>query len=131
MPDLSKLNFYSDVNYMKRDPASGGRTITLPAGGSTTSFDVGFSLETGAGKVPIYDVFAEIGGDGVLWNGGKISELTDQAFLSGLAADPTYPDISSWITGRTLTISVANLTNPVASGTRRFYYLIYKDYGKS
>jgi hypothetical protein len=131
MPDLSKLNFYSAVNYMKRDPASGYRDITLPAYGGTVSFDVTFSVETGTGKVPMYDVFAEIAGDNVIWNGGKISEYTDQGYLSGLSADLTYPEIESWITGRVLTISTSNFTSPLASGTCRIYWLIYKDYGKS
>lgn len=124
MPDLSKLAFYSDVNYLKRSEFCGHTTVTLPAYGGTVEHSIDHNL----GYVPFYQVYSEIDTAGVIWAGGKVSENTDQAFLSGSAADTTYPEIRSWITDTTLTIQLINFTSPTATGTRELYWLIYKDY---
>lgn len=124
--DLSKVAFYSEVNYMKRDVEfCGSTTLTLPAYGDTVSYEVEHNMEF----IPFYTVNAEIDEADTIWTGGKISELSEQFYLSGLFQDPTYPILSHWTTTTTLTIQLDNTTSPTATGDRVIYWLIYKDYG--
>ena len=123
--DLTKVNFYSGVNYMKRSTYIGSTTLTLPAYGGSVTYTITHNL----GYIPQYTVQAEIDESGTVWNGGKVSEYTDQFLLSGLAVDETYPQLMSWTTTTTLTIRIENFTSPVATGTRTVYWVIYEDYG--
>lgn len=123
--DKPKINFSSDINYLKRSSFCGNATLTLPAVGGSVSTTVTHSL----GYVPMFEVVAEIDDANTIWTGGKVSTLTDQAFLSGLGTDPTYVDLRCWSTTTTLTITLLNNTSPTATGTRKVYWIIYEDYG--
>lgn len=126
MADLNKLSFISSENYMKRSEFCGSATLTLPSYGNTVSQTITHNL----GFIPFYTVCAQIDTTDAIWTDGKVSALTDQAYLSGLGADPTYPQLDSWITTTQLVIQFTNLTDPVATGDRTVYWLIYKDYGQ-
>lgn len=120
--DLSKFNFYSGVNYMKRDVSIGTTLLTLGGAGTTVTHTVTHSL----GYIPFYEVHAEIDNAEIIWNNTKIYYSTDTSSGGGLEPQPA---LYSWITTTTLTISLVNQTTPTASGTRRIHWLIYRDYG--
>lgn len=115
--DLSKLNFHSGINYLKRSEFCGTTTLN-------TASDTEHTVDHNLGYIPFYQVYAELDEAGTIWTGGKVSELTDQGFLSGLGAPPTYIEIDSWITDSTLTIQLSN----TASQSVPIYWLIYLDY---
>lgn len=121
MPDLSKLNFYSDVNTMKRDPSSGHREITAGAFGSA-SLDVAHHVE-GTG-VPHFVVSAENDSAGIIWRRNKL-----YVDMENSSTSPTYPELSAWVTPTILTLTLANPT--ASSKTIMVYYVVYKDYGKT
>lgn len=120
--DLSKLNFYSNVNYMKRDSNSGTTTLTLPAYGNTVTHTVTHNL----GYVPFFQVMSDQDASGNIWSAEKINLYTETS-LTGV--DPPTPALTSWATTTTLVINFTNLTDPVATGTRDIWWLIYVDYG--
>lgn len=123
--DPTKLNFFSGANYMKRSEFVGSIDLTLPAyGGSVTAPPIEHNLR----YIPQYTVQGELDEVDTIWNGGKVSQYTDQLFLSGLSVDETYPQLKSWMTTTTLTISLENFTSPTATGTRKIYWVIYLDY---
>lgn len=115
--DITQLGFDSDLNYLKRDVSSGSATINTA---TSTTLTVAHNL----GYVPQYEVAAELDEADTIWVGGKVSALTDQGFLSGLGAPPTYVELDSWITSTTLTISLSN----TASQQIPVRYIIYLDY---
>lgn len=123
--DLTKVTFYSGVNYMKRSRHVGSISLTLPGYGSAVTYTVEHNL----GYIPQYTVQAEIDESGTIWNGGKVSQYTDQLYLSGLFVDETYPQLYSWSTTTTLTIRIENYTSPLATGARTVYWVVYEDYG--
>lgn len=114
--DLSKLIFYSGVNYMKRSGFCDNTTITL---GGTTTTPVNHNL----GYIPFYDVFMT-DGDGVLWNGSRVEAYTGSATQAVWSGEPKLND---WTTTSTLTMSVSNAGS--LTGTRKLYWLVYFDYG--
>lgn len=122
MPDLTKLAFFSGVNYLKRSAVSGSTALTLPSHGSTVTYTVTHSL----GYIPFFQVFADQGGDGTIWGASKLDPYTDTS-LTG--TDLVFPTLVSWVTTTTLVISLINNTTPTATGTRNIYWLIYQDYG--
>lgn len=113
--DLTKLAFYSGLNYMKRDYSSGSDDVAV-SGTQTIGHNLGF--------IPFYEVHSEIDDVGIIWNNTKIDQYTGTS-LTGFTND--NPTLTTWTTDNTLTISLSN--NAGASGTRKIYYLIYKDYG--
>lgn len=120
--DLSKLNFYSGANYLKRSSLSDTASLTLPAFGSSVTTTVDHNLN----YIPFFDVFADIDGDGIIWSGGdKVTKYTE----SSLGTNPESPRLSVWTTTTTLTITLTNNTSPTATGTRSVYWIIYLDYG--
>lgn len=123
MPDLSKLAFFSGVNYLKRgtDDLCGSTPLTLPAYGSTVSTTINHNL----GYIPFFQVFTDITNDGTIWAAQKLDQYTDTS-LTG--TDLSFPTLISYITTTALVISLYNGTSPVASGTRTIYWLIYEDY---
>ena len=121
MPDLSKLNFYSDVNTMKRDVSSGHRDMTAAAF-SSASIDV--SHKVGGTGVPHFIVSAENDQTGTIWRRNKL-----YVDMENSSTSPTFCELSAWITAPG--ILTLTLTNPTASSkTIPVYYVIYKDYGK-
>lgn len=122
MADLSKLNFDSEVNYMKRSSISGSTPITLGSDGTETSYTV----HHGLGYIPIIHVSYDASGNGIIWSGDKVNLYTDSSAGGLFAADP---QLLYWVDTQDLTIEVVNNTDPVATGTRTIYWIIYLDYG--
>lgn len=118
--DISKVHFHSGANYLKRSEFCGNTTLNTA---TTTTHTVTHNL----GYIPFYQVYAELDEAGTIWTGGKVSELSEQGFLSGLGAPPTYIEIDSWITTTQLTIRLSN----TASQQVPIYWLIYLDYGNA
>lgn len=121
--NLSKLAFYSGVNYMKRSTFVGSADLALPAHGGSVSTTITHSL----GYIPFFQVFSEIDATSTIWTPSKLDKYTD----STLSSDTTDPTLSSWPTTTTLTIRIDNNTTPTATGTRTVYWIIYLDYGTS
>lgn len=114
--DLSKLMFWSGVNYMKREDREVRYQDVVLNAFQTKTIDIDHDL----GHIPEYDVWAELLADGMIWT-GTLPEVGMSGFYS-----PAYAQISDWIGTDTLTITVANQTG--SGKTVRVYYLIYKDY---
>lgn len=118
--DLSKLNFWSGANYMKRiaDPTP-YTDVTLAAFGSQT-----ITVDHNLGNIPEYDVQAELEGTGVdapIWTG-----TIPYVGMNQGAATPSHVNFNTWISTTALTIA---LNNPTGSSiTVRVYHIIYKDY---
>jgi len=128
MSDLSKLNFTTAENYLKRSEFCGSALLTLGGYGTASTQTVDHNL----GYVPLFDVYAELDtADEIIAGGEKVNSLTEQRALSGLSADPAYPFMRAWATTTQLTIRLENYTSPTASGTRRVYWIIYQDYNNA
>lgn len=114
--DLSKLAFYSGVNYMKReDRALRYQDVSVAAFDDTT-----ISVAHNLGHIPEVEVQAELTQDGMIWS-GNLPEVGMEGFYT-----PAYPQLTWWVDTANLTITVSN---PTGSGaTVRVYYLIFKDY---
>lgn len=122
--DETKIGFSTDSNYLKRsNDFTGTTTVTLPAYGDSVTHPVTHSL----GYIPQFEVFVDIDNDGTIWSSEKVDQYTDSS-LSG-TEDPASPQVSYWSTTTELVIRLDNFTNPVASGTRPIYWIIYLDYG--
>lgn len=122
--DLTKLNFYSLANYMKRDAElCGSKTITLGSSGGTNTITITHNY----GYIPFYEVYCNFTGGTVLWAGELINQYTETSISGGSYVYPPYLD--SWVTTTTLTINLYDGTDPTQTGDRTVYYLIYKDYG--
>jgi len=122
MVDLSKVNFLSSLNYLKRESSLvGNSTLTLGGAGTTVTYDVTHNL----GYVPFYTIGAEVSQDGILWSNEVVDQYT-QTTLTGISND--YPTLMSWCTTTTLTIALYNNTSPVQSGAIPIYWSIYLDY---
>jgi len=114
--DLSKLNFFSGVNYMKRHlPACGYKDVTIAAFG-TTSFLVPHNL----GYIPDFLVQGDLDGTS-LW-----SNNIPYPGMSGFGGTKLGTELTTWIDETNLTISAYNET--AGSVTRRVYFKVYKDY---
>jgi len=128
MPDLSKLDFITSENYLKRSSFCGHTTLTLGGYGTVNTTTIDHNL----GYVPLFDVYCELDTDGAIIAGGeKVNAYTEAANLSGLAVDPPYPFLRAWATTTQLVIRLENYTSPTASGTRELYWLIYLDYSNA
>lgn len=118
--DLSKLNFHTGINYLKRSEFCGTSSIN-------TALTTTLTIDHNLGYIPFFQVGAELNEAGTIWAGGKISELTDQGLLSGLGAPPTYIEIRSWSTTTQLTIKLSNTASQVVP----VYWWIYLDYSNA
>lgn len=118
MPDLSKLNFFSDVNYMKRHSSTSHQSISVAAF-STGSLP---PITHGQNFIPQFEVYGDLDNDGTLWARNKLYVAMENA-----ATTPTSPQISAWIDERDLTIQVYNPT--ASTKVVPVYYVIYQDYG--
>lgn len=121
MPDLTKLSFYSEMNYMKRG-FSGSQEITLPAGsGAVLSTDIEHNL----GYIPFFIVGAHLNDDTTIWSSNRVHQGTKSS-----AFGDTPVQLNYWCTDTTLTIYITNGTGvEEQSGTRTLYWAIYLDYG--
>ena len=118
--DLSKLNFHTGINYLKRSEFCGTANINTAVSGTLT-------IDHNLGYIPFYQVGAELDEAGTIWVGGKVSTYTDQGLLSGLGIPPTHIEIDSWITTTQLTIRLSNTASQVVP----VYWFIYLDYSNA
>lgn len=126
--DLTKLDFITSENYLKRSSFCGHQTVTLGAYGSNNTVTIDHNL----GYVPLFDAYCEFDTDGAIVAGGeKVNAYTEAALLSGLAVDPPYPFLRAWATTTQLVLRLENYTSPTATGTRELYWLIYLDYSNA
>lgn len=125
--DLTKLSFYSGVNYMKRygeDSGLVGTTlVTLPTSGNAVTHTVTHNL----GFVPDVFVASIPDNDGVIWSNEKVHALTGSSAAFG-AAQVEQVIVSHWVTTTQLGIVVRNMTTTAAGQQRRIYWVIYRDY---
>lgn len=121
--NLSRLAFYSGVNYMKRSSFVGSATLTLPAYSGSVTTTISHNL----GYIPDIEVSSEIDNSSTIWTPNKLDKWTE----SSLSSDTTDPTLTWWTTTTTLTIRIDNFTSPTATGTRIVYYTVYLDYGSS
>lgn len=121
--NLSRLNFYSGANYMKRSGFVGSTPLTLPGYGLSVSIPINHNL----GYIPDIEVSSEIDNTSTIWAPNKLDIWTE----SSLSSDTTDPTLTWWTTTTTLTIRIDNFTSPTATGTRIVYWIIYLDYGAS
>lgn len=122
--DLSKLNFFSGANLMKRSSSDTGTSaLTLPGAGLSVTLLVTHNL----GYIPFFDAFADLDNDGIIWAGEKIDKYTE---TSGFGSD-VAPKLDYWSTTTVLTIRLDNTTTPTATGTRDVWFVTYLDYGTS
>jgi hypothetical protein len=113
-PDLSKLNFWSGANYMKReDRAVRYIDITTPAFGTSQ-----VQINHGLGFIPDYDVEADLLGDGRIWQGNRPWQNMASNSSDG-------PQVINWMDTTNLTLRLYNPTGSTI--TRRVYFVIYKD----
>ncbi len=120
--DISTLNFYSGLNYMKRSEFTGSTEVTLPAADATVSYTVTHNL----GYVPFIIAGATLSDTSIIWSNNRVNYLTETS-LSG----PSNQEIKFyyWATTTTLVMSIRNGTGTGAlSGTRTLYWAIYEDY---
>lgn len=113
-PDLSKLNFWSGANYMKREDRV-VRYVDINASAFSTGQAV---INHAMGFIPEYDIEADLLNDNRIWQG--------QRPWIGMAQTTTdTPQVSSWIDTANLTLRLYNPTGGAI--TRRVYFVIYKD----
>lgn len=119
--------FWSGKNYLKRDPSSGSASIAAPVtsqfGGTvyTTQFSVNHNL----GYPPLFRVYYEPFGDGVIWPAFGSRNL-------GFATNPlntsaTGPYALGISADNTLTIEIGYFNNTL-TGTYPIYWVLYRDY---
>lgn len=121
MSDIRKLYATSDNNYLKRIPyLVGTSAVSLGGFGTVGTIAVGHNLD----YIPFFQIGCDIDNDGILWSNNKVDSLTE----SSLGSNPPNVDLVYWITPATLTISIENNTSPASTGTRRVWWVIYKDY---
>lgn len=118
--DLSKLDFTSTLNYLKRDPNFvGSDTITLGGAGVVAYKYVYHNF----GYVPFVTVGADLLNDGMIFCQDAADTYTETSLSSHTHS---YPTLLWWVNTSTLTIGLRN--NAGASGDRTVYWAIYKDY---
>lgn len=126
--DLTKVNFSTSENLLKRSEFCGSELLALGGYGNVVTKTVDHNL----GYVPLFEVQVEFDTDEAIIAGGeKVNAYTEQAFLSGLGGDPPYPTLRTWMTTTQLIIRLENYTSPTNTGSRRVYWLIYLDYSNA
>lgn len=121
--DLTKLSFYSAVNYLKRDSSLVGSTaLTLPASGLSVSHTVTHNL----GYVPFFIAGAELQDTSIIWSNNYVHEYTES-----ISASPNFPvTFGYWCSATELTIEITNGGGTgVQTGSRDVWWIIYLDYG--
>lgn len=121
MVDISKLSFYSELNYLKRG-LTGSQPLTLGAAGSTVTHTVAHNL----GYIPFFVVGAELSDVGTIWSNNEVHVYTD----TNLTGNDLPVQLDYWCTTSELTIQIRNGDGSLAeSGDRTVYWVIYLDYG--
>lgn len=114
--DLTKLAFYTGVNYMKKEDRS-PRYVDITTDGSgvgTAAVDHNLNF------IPDYEVGAELNGSGTIWS--NTLPYVGQSNSGG--GTPVGATIDTWITTTTLTIRLVG----ASSTTYRVFFEIYRDY---
>ena len=119
--DLSKLGFYSGLNYLKRSSFVGSEDLTLASSGNSVQKVINHNL----GYIPFFQVGADLTNDGTIWSNDVVNQYTETS-ISGYF--PPYPTLTYWCDATNLTIDIYNGTSPASSGTRTVYWAIYLDY---
>lgn len=122
MVDISKLGFYSELNYMKRSDTFGVDNLTY-----TSSFPGAMLTKThGLGYVPFFLAGVDLFNDGVIWSNQIVYPYTESS--SGGAVD-VPPLFFVWGNADNIIINLRNGTDAlVQSGSRKVYYGVYIDY---
>lgn len=116
-PDLSKLAFYTGVNYMKKEDRE-PRYVDITTNGS----GVGTAdIVHGLLFIPDFEVGGDLNDDDRIWT-GTIPYVGQSG--SGGGATPVGAVMDSWITDTTLTIRL----DGAVSTTYRVWFQIYRDY---
>lgn len=123
--DLSKLSFFSGVNYLKRSTDLVGNSLLALAGGGAAAEIV---INHNLGYIPFFQVGADLTDDGTIWANDLVNEFTETS-LSGY--NPPYPTLGYYIDEFNLTIVLINNTSPASTGSRRVWWAIYLDYGST
>lgn len=119
--DLSKLNFDSTENYLKRSEFCNSQDVGAAAGAVVT-----LPINHMLGYVPFYEVFADIDNDGTIWNGNKVHAGTLSS-AGGFA--PSSATLRYNIDENQLRVTNDNsFTDPYTGRTMKIYWLIYLDY---
>lgn len=123
--DTTKMSFYTDANYLKRDSDLEGTTLlTVPVSGSVVSHTITHNF----GYVPQVYVGVDADNDGIIWSGQKVHAYTESS-LGGLVDSDIQQVLSSYyVDTTTLVIYLENQTTTASGGQRRIYWVIYKDY---
>jgi len=112
----SQLNFYTGVNYMKRSPASGSQSFALPA----TNTSATHAISHGLGKIPFFNVFADIYQNGQVWAVNPVWVGMDQGSTTTLPMTvASYADVNN---------IYLVINNNTATGNVTIWYVIYEDY---
>lgn len=122
MVDLSKLQYYSELNYMKRSDTFGQDTLAY----STYYPGANLTESHGLGYVPFFLAGVDLFGDGVIWSNQYVHPFT-QTSNSGFANEP--PQFYVWANETNIIINMRDgLGTGDQSGSRNIYYGVYLDY---
>lgn len=113
MADITKLGFYSELNYLKKDADLSGSVLLNISGGGVFTHIVTHNL----GYVPNVAVGAELYEAGVIWS-------MPRTYYEGITE--TLAQIQASVTTTQLIIDIVA---DGALGTREVYWNIYLDYG--
>lgn len=119
MADLTKLGYYSQTNFLKRDDGlSGGTVLSITTAQAFNSITINHNL----GYIPFYTYAAELSGSGIIWS----TQVTRRNLQSAAGSDELQ--MFSYATTTTLTLGITN-TDPPKNASIDIYYVIYLDYG--
>lgn len=120
MVDLTKLAFYSLMNYMKRSEFVGSASLTLGGAGAVSTHTVNHNL----GYVPFFIVGANLNNTTTIWSGTRVHYATQSSAFADQDIELEY-----WCTTTDLTIRIRNGDGSFAqAGSRTVYWVIYLDY---
>lgn len=119
--DVSKLQFFSQLNYMKRSKFVNSSNVTLPSAGNSVSVDINHLLN----YIPFFIAGVEVDNDGIVWSNNKVHAFTESSQAS--SDTPVY--FEYWSTANVMTIDIINgIGSGAQSGLRRVYWGVYVDY---
>lgn len=118
MPDLTKLQFYSGNNYLKRSQFWGQTNATIPSGESAATVTINHNL----GIIPQYVVAIDYQNNGIWWATEFVGSIRE-----GGRNDDT-PTITVMVdTSNLYIIGDKNYSGTIISTTRPIKYGIYLD----
>jgi hypothetical protein len=121
MADLTKLGFFSEVNYLKKDISlSGSQSVSITTGQLYTTITINHNL----GYIPFYTFAANLTNDGIIWS----SQTMPRNIQNDVSRTTTSFQMFSYCTTTSLVLGITN-TNPPVNATVDFFYNIYLDYG--